>query len=118
MPKTTTIRSRSKSRQVIKVVASDRHRDPLQIQISARVTVPRGKTITANVIRQAIAYRIKEDADPPGIKLQIVQWRNAGPWRAGRPADWRSLAGPLLGWSESTVLDHSALRNRGRNRAR
>jgi hypothetical protein len=81
-------------------------RDPLQIQISAHVKIPRGRRITANVIRQAIEYRLDHGENPPGIELEIVQWRNPGrksaalrAWRSGsQEAAWGTLGNALRGW--------------------
>lgn len=61
--------------------------DPLDFQISARVKVPKGRTITANVLTEAIRYRIKNGRSPRGIQLKIIRWRN--PDRINTSPDWR-----------------------------
>ena len=81
-------------------------RDPLQIQIRARVEIPRGRRISASVIRQAIAYRLDHGRSPRGIELTIVQWRNPGrksaalrAWRTGsQAAAWATLGNAMRGW--------------------
>jgi hypothetical protein len=90
----------------------------LQIQISAHVELPRGYTITGQVLREAIAYRLDTADDPPGIRLQIVRWRHGTKaWRDGRADDWRALKGPLYGWSRTPArVDNSAFRARQANR--
>jgi len=101
------------------VTINDRAPDPLQIQISARCKIPRGCEISANVLREAIAYRIREGQDPPGIRLRLVRWRHgAKDWKPGSDADWQALAGPLLGWSETRLDDRSLWNRPGRRQGK
>lgn len=100
-------------------------RDPLQIQISAHVDVPRGRSIDANVIAEAIAYRLDEGENPEGITLRIVQWRNPTrktaalqAWRSGdQDAAWATLGNAIRGWlAGSATVDVRTIRRRQGNR--
>jgi hypothetical protein len=96
--KSRTVRvSKPKARQRRKVLPTDENLirgtvtggsgDPLDFQISAEVNLPRGTTITARVITEAIRYRIKKGRNPRGIRLTIIRWRN--PARRHTNPDWR-----------------------------
>ena len=61
--------------------------DPLDFQISARVKLPKGRTISARVLAEAIRYRIDNGRNPKGIQLKIIRWRN--PARITTSTDWR-----------------------------
>lgn len=87
-------------------MAKTKKRDPLQVQISVTLRMPRvrGKLVkpTARLINEAIAYRIRHGHDHPSAKTRIIRWRNParrGPgarWRQGNQSDaWASLANPL-----------------------
>jgi hypothetical protein len=68
--------------------------DPLDFQISARMRIPKGYTVAAPVLTDAIRHRLETGRNPKGIQLRIIAWRNpdrADPelakWR--RPSDRR-----------------------------
>lgn len=93
-------------------------RDPLQVQISVRVKVPKGtkpKQLTASLINEAIAYRIENGYDHPKIESKIVRWRNPtrpggkGSWRQGNQSDaWATLGK----WLRRSNVDVITVRNR------
>lgn len=76
-----------KSEAVISGSVQGTKGDPLDFQISAKVKIPKGRTITANVLTEAIRYRIKTGRSPRGIQLRIIRWRN--PARINTNPDWR-----------------------------
>src|SRR5262245_42780964 len=100
-------------------------RDPLQMQVSARIART-GKKIGGNLIREAIQYRLDHGEDPPGIELKIVQWRNPGrksaalrAWRTGsQDAAWSTLGNALRGWlaqsNDATVAFRQVRKSRDR----
>jgi hypothetical protein len=53
-------------------------RDPLTVQISARVKKPKGIRLTKKVLEQAIRFKLDSPtlADPRGFTLRIVSWTN------------------------------------------
>jgi len=76
-----------KSEKLISGTVHGEKGDPLDFQISARVRIPKGRTITARVLTEAIRYRIKHGRSPRGIQLKIIRWRN--PDRKFTSPDWR-----------------------------
>lgn len=97
-------------------MAKRRHRkssrDPLQVQISVRLKMPRrrGKPTkpTATLTQQAIQYRIKHGHDHPMATTKIIRWRNPArrgalaSWRQGNQSDaWDTLANAL----SETIVD-------------
>lgn len=58
----------------------------IEIQISARVAVPRnGRRVPDRVIQQAIVRKSRTGDDVPGIELSIVRWRHPRQrWQPGR----------------------------------
>lgn len=62
-------------------------RDPLQVQISVRLKLPRGVKPTAALVNEAVRYRIENDEDHPFAKTRIIRWRN--PARGGKKSKWR-----------------------------
>lgn len=89
-------------------------RDPLSVEISATIKVPKGFKVTAKLIEQAVRWKLEHNLrNPKGFKLRIVSWtnptRNAGKInpRNGLPLNapraygpdrerWETLRGPLL----------------------
>ena len=107
-------------------MAKAHERDPLQIQISAKFTVKKGKQVTGDLMRQAIRWRLDKGEDPPGIELRIVQWRNPGrkradlrQWRTGdQESAWNTLKNAIRGWldeTNSTTVAFEAVRRREGN---
>lgn len=68
----------------------------VELQVSVRVRKPRdGRTLTANVIEQAIRYRVERGQDPPGMTLRIIRWRHykrSERWHDGSDRDWKSFS--------------------------
>ena len=62
-------------------------RDPLAVQISVRLKLPRGKKPTRALVQEAIEYRIEHDDDHPLAETKIIRWRN--PARKGHFSRWR-----------------------------
>lgn len=62
-------------------------KDPLAVQISVRLKLPRGKKPTRALVQEAIDYRIENDEDHPLAETKIIRWRN--PSRRGKLASWR-----------------------------
>lgn len=114
-------RGKGKSSRVKTLRIKVRHPggDLVSIQIAARLKrVPKGLRITkallADMVRKKAAasdgfwdgHKVAgahEGADPPGIELRIIRWRNPSrkrssdrSWRSGSQADaWGSLRNPL-----------------------
>lgn len=65
--------------------------DPLEVQISVTLRLPRDvapTAITAALVDELIAYRIEHGHDHPRAKTRIITWRN--PNRRGAGARWRT----------------------------
>jgi len=79
--------------------------DPLQVQINWRVArgVLPGFEPDADFLRQAVAYRLENGQNPPGVELRIVSWRNPGrqsaalraPRTGSQTAAWATLGNAL-----------------------
>lgn len=61
--------------------------DPLAVQISVRLQLPRGRKPSRKLVQQAIDYRIEHGEDHPFAETKIIRWRN--PSRKGKLASWR-----------------------------
>lgn len=90
-------------------------RDPLQVQISVRLRLPRGVKPTTARTRAAINHRIKYGHDHPNAQTRIIRWRNPGrkgagsQWRQGNQADaW----GTLAQWLKFADVDLIEVRDR------
>jgi hypothetical protein len=92
----------------------------IEVQISARVKKPKGHEITGNLLREAIAYRLSEGSDPPGIELRIIGWQKGNYQRTADDSGksqselWEQFT-PLL---RARLLDDQTIRTRQRTRAR
>ncbi len=94
-------------------------RDPLAVEISAKIKAPKGFKVTTKLIEQAIRWKLEHNLrNPKGFDLKIVSWtnptrnpekinpRNGLPLNAPRAYGpdrerWETLRGPLL----SATLD-------------
>ena len=67
-----------------------RRHSAIEIQISARVSLPKnGRPLTEEIIREAIIRRARTDEEIPGIELRIVRWRHgSAKYRRGHESDW------------------------------
>lgn len=88
--------TKSKRRRTTKRRASSR--DPLQVQISVRAKLPKGRKPSPQLIQDAIRYRVEHGEDHPAFKTRIIRWRNGGrrgnlsAWRQGNQSDaWGTL---------------------------
>lgn len=83
--------------------------DPLNVQVSTKFKLPPGKRPSANLIKEAIRFRIEHGHDAVGVTTSIVRWRNPDRkdpskrgWREGdQEAAWRTLAKPLHAWASA-----------------
>jgi hypothetical protein len=73
-------------------------RDPLEIQISVRMRLPKGTAPSQSLAHEFIQYRIDNGEDHPRATTKIVRWKNpsrkgtAGNWRQGNQSDaWATL---------------------------
>jgi len=55
--------------------------DSVDIQLSVTAKIPRGKTLSREVIQEAIQYRAKHGRNPKGFNVRLIRWRN--PERSG-----------------------------------
>ncbi len=63
------------------------NRDPLEIQISVQMDLPKGTRPTHELAMEFVEYRIEHGEDHPRAKTWIVRWKN--PARPGKGASWR-----------------------------
>jgi hypothetical protein len=88
--------------------------DPLDFQISVKVKVPPGRTISAKVITEAIRYRIEKGRNPRGFVLKIVRWRNPNRrdtspfWRTPTDAETVANTAEMLGARAERISAQSA----------
>ena len=52
--------------------------DPLDVQLSVKLRVPKGRKISRKLIIQAIKFRAAHGRDPQGFTIKIARWRNPG----------------------------------------
>lgn len=88
-------------------------RDPLEVQISIKLRLPKGvppEAVTSRLIDELVAYRIEHGKDHPRAKTRIIQWRNPGRrgalrrWRTGNQEDaWETLGRALVSGGVSIV---------------
>ncbi len=81
--------------------------DPLQVQVTCSFRLPAGMEPTAQLVKEAIAFRIANGYDAPGVTTAIVRWRNPKrlspedrTWREGdQAAAWETLGNALSAWA-------------------
>jgi hypothetical protein len=80
--------------------------DPLEVQVSIKLRVPKHipqTAITAALADEIVRYRIEHGKDHPRAKTRIIQWRNPGRrgsfrrWRTGNQEDAWATLGRALG---------------------
>ena len=62
----------TKKRPKRQPIAHEKRR--VDLQLSVTFHVPRGYAPTANLVKEAIAYRIEQDDDPPHIRVRLIGW--------------------------------------------
>jgi hypothetical protein len=71
-------------------------KDSLDVQISVRVKVPKGRKLSAKVIKQAVMFRAKHGRNPRGFRVLITRWRNPDRRRIA-DQKWRGQPGQRSG---------------------
>lgn len=98
-------------------------RDPLQVQVSVRLKLPRAvkalpakerRALQRKLTQEAINYRLTHDRDHKYATTKIIRWRNPGRkgqlsrWRQGNQADaWATLKQ----WLRFATVDAVSVRN-------
>jgi len=87
--------------------------DPLSVQISFRVRVPKGTGVTKQALEEIYQNWIETGELPPGIEIRGIFWKNSA--RHGKLSDWRYSSGSDLsviipGWKNMTPEEKRRVR--------
>jgi len=72
-------------------MSKNRKPDPVSVQVSLAVRVPKGTAVSKKALNDAYLQWIETGNLPPGISIRGIFWRN--PARKGALSEWRWSSG-------------------------